>query len=84
MLSVEDLESLEETLAVLSDPEPMAAVRQADAEVAAGGTTALEAGGAGRARPVTGGYRVVYRVDEGRRRVVVLAIGHRADVYRRG
>ena len=41
MLSLEDLESLEETLAVLSDPELLAAVRKADAEVAAGGTTRL-------------------------------------------
>ena len=41
MLSLEDLESLEETLAVLSDPELVAAIREADAEVAAGGTTGL-------------------------------------------
>ena len=41
MLSLEDLESLEETLAVLSDPELMAAIREADAEVAAGRTTPL-------------------------------------------
>jgi antitoxin YefM len=31
MLSLEDLESLEETLAVLSDPELLAAIREADA-----------------------------------------------------
>lgn len=37
MLSLEDLESLEETLAVLSDPELMAAIREADA----GDTTRL-------------------------------------------
>ena len=30
-----------------------------------------------------GDYRVVYRVDDRRRRVQVLVIGHRADVYRR-
>jgi mRNA interferase RelE/StbE len=30
-----------------------------------------------------GDYRVVYRIDD-HRRVVVLAIDHRADVYRRG
>ena len=41
MLSLEDLESLEETLAVLSDPELMAAIREADADVAAGRTTRL-------------------------------------------
>ncbi|HEV3014599.1 MAG TPA: type II toxin-antitoxin system Phd/YefM family antitoxin [Actinomycetota bacterium] len=37
MLSLEDLESLEETLAVLSDPELVAAIREAGA----GGTTRL-------------------------------------------
>lgn len=36
MLSIEDLESLEETLAVLSDPELLAAIRDADAEIEAG------------------------------------------------
>lgn len=41
MLSLEDLESLEETLAVLSDPELMAAIREADSEVAGGRTTRL-------------------------------------------
>lgn len=30
-----------------------------------------------------GDYRVVCRIDEPRRRVHVLAIGHRADIYRR-
>ena len=30
-----------------------------------------------------GDYRVVYRIDEPDRRVHVLAIGHRADIYRR-
>jgi mRNA interferase RelE/StbE len=29
-----------------------------------------------------GDYRVVYRIDERRRRVQVVAIGHRADIYR--
>jgi antitoxin YefM len=41
MLSLEDLESLEETLAVMSDPELMAAIREGDADVAAGRTTRL-------------------------------------------
>jgi mRNA interferase RelE/StbE len=31
-----------------------------------------------------GDYRVVCRIDDRRRRVEVLAIAHRADVYRRG
>jgi mRNA interferase RelE/StbE len=38
----------------------------------------------GRHSAHRGDYRVVYRIDDQRRRVVVLAIGHRADVYRRG
>ena len=41
MLSLEDLESLEETLAILSDPQLLAELREADAEVAAGATTRL-------------------------------------------
>lgn len=36
VLSVEDLESLEETLDILSDPQLLAEIRQAEAEVAAG------------------------------------------------
>jgi mRNA-degrading endonuclease RelE of RelBE toxin-antitoxin system len=30
-----------------------------------------------------GDYRVIYRIDDPRRVVLVLTIGHRADVYRR-
>ena len=41
MLSLEDLESLEETLAVLSDPELVVAIAEADAAVAAGRATRL-------------------------------------------
>jgi prevent-host-death family protein len=41
MLSIEDLESLEETLEVLSNPQLMADIREADAEVAAGRTVTL-------------------------------------------
>ncbi len=29
-----------------------------------------------------GAYRIIYRIDEKRRQIVVLAIDHRADVYR--
>ena len=29
-----------------------------------------------------GDYRVIYQLDEGRQTVVIVAIGHRADVYR--
>jgi len=31
-----------------------------------------------------GDFRVIYRIDEARRRVTITAIDHRADVYRRG
>lgn len=41
MLSVEDLESLEETLAVLSDPELLRDVRASEREAAAGEATRL-------------------------------------------
>jgi mRNA interferase RelE/StbE len=30
-----------------------------------------------------GDYRVIYRIDDRRRVVLVLTIGHRADIYRR-
>jgi mRNA interferase RelE/StbE len=38
----------------------------------------------GRHSAHRGDYRVVYRIDHPRRRVYVLAIGHRGDLYRRG
>lgn len=38
ILSIEDLESLEETLEVLSNPELLAAIREAEADVAEGRT----------------------------------------------
>jgi mRNA interferase RelE/StbE len=38
----------------------------------------------GRHSAHRGDYRVVYRIDDRRQRVEVLAIDHRADVYRRG
>jgi antitoxin YefM len=41
MLSVEDLESLEETLEILSNPALLAQIREAEAEVATGATTPL-------------------------------------------
>jgi prevent-host-death family protein len=41
MLSVDDLESLEETLEVLSNPTLMADIREAEAERVAGRTLAL-------------------------------------------
>jgi len=30
-----------------------------------------------------GDYRVIYRIEPGPRRVLVVAIGHRSDIYRR-
>ena len=38
----------------------------------------------GRRSAHRGDYRVVYRIDDRRRRVEALAIDHRSDVYRRG
>jgi mRNA interferase RelE/StbE len=38
----------------------------------------------GRHSAHRGDYRVVHRIDEERRRVDILAIDHRADIYRRG
>lgn len=41
LVSIEDLESLEETLAILSDPQLLAEVREGEAEVAEGRATPL-------------------------------------------
>lgn len=41
LVSTEDLESLEETLEIMSDPDLMAAIREAEADVAAGRTQRL-------------------------------------------
>ena len=38
----------------------------------------------GRHSAHRGDYRVVYHIDERRRSVDILAIDHRADIYRRG
>ena len=42
LVSPEDLESLEETLAVLSDPELMRQIREGEEEIASGNTMTLE------------------------------------------
>lgn len=42
LLSLDDLESLEETLAILSDPRLLAELREAKSDVQAGRTTALD------------------------------------------
>jgi len=42
LMSIEELESIEETLDILGDPEAMAAIREADADIAAGNTYSLE------------------------------------------
>ncbi|MGV1035513.1 MAG: type II toxin-antitoxin system RelE family toxin [Candidatus Nanopelagicales bacterium] len=41
-------------------------------------------GGNGELRVRSGNYRVVYDIDDGVVLILVLAIGHRKDVYRRG
>lgn len=41
LVSIEDLESLEETLEILSDPQLMKEIREAETDVAAGRTTPL-------------------------------------------
>ncbi len=41
-MNADDLEGLEETLEILSDPAEVAAIREGMAEVAAGNTVALE------------------------------------------
>ncbi|WP_106817718.1 type II toxin-antitoxin system RelE family toxin [Janibacter massiliensis] len=40
-------------------------------------------GGAGEWRVRTGDYRIVYDIDDGVLRVLVLAVGHRREIYRR-
>lgn len=40
-------------------------------------------GGAGEWRVRTGDYRIVYEVEDDRLLVLVVAMGHRRDVYRR-
>ncbi|MCF8528118.1 MAG: type II toxin-antitoxin system Phd/YefM family antitoxin [Candidatus Nanopelagicales bacterium] len=42
LMSAEDLESLEATIELLQDPEAIARVRQAEADVAAGDVTTLD------------------------------------------
>lgn len=39
-------------------------------------------GGAGEWRVRTGDYRIVYEIDGGGLRVLVVAVGHRQNVYR--
>jgi mRNA interferase RelE/StbE len=47
----------------------------------AGGPLHLELLGLHAAR--RGDYRIIYEIDDRQRRVTILAIGHRAHVYRR-
>lgn len=42
LIAADDLESLEETIAVLSDPELMATLRESEADIAAGRTHSLD------------------------------------------
>lgn len=40
------------------------------------------AGGSGELRVRTGDYRVIYEVHDGRLLILVLAVGHRREIYR--
>lgn len=40
-------------------------------------------GGAGEWRARTGDYRIVYEIDDGVLLILVLAVGHRREIYRR-
>jgi mRNA interferase RelE/StbE len=40
-------------------------------------------GGAGEWRVRTGDYRIIYEIHDGRLVILVVAVGHRRDVYRR-
>ena len=40
-------------------------------------------GGAGEWRVRTGDYRIVYEINDGELLVLVLAVGHRREIYRR-
>lgn len=40
-------------------------------------------GGQGEWRVRTGNYRIIYEIDDGVLVILVLAVGHRRDVYRR-
>lgn len=40
-------------------------------------------GGRGEWRVRTGDYRIVYEIDDGVLVILVLAVGHRRDIYRR-
>ena len=53
----------------------------ADAPQRMGKPLRLELEGLWSAR--RGSYRVVYRIDEGKRLVQIITVDHRADVYRR-
>jgi len=44
LVSVDDLEELEETLEIMSDPEAMAAIREAERELAEGGGEVITEG----------------------------------------
>ena len=41
------------------------------------------AGGQGEWRVRTGDYRIIYEIDDGVLLVLVIAVGHRKDIYHR-
>jgi len=92
VISAEDLASLEATLELLSDPDAMQRVRQAQLDrgfISGPLTTAPRRVGTpllapfdGHWRARRGEYRVRYETDDDSHTVRVLDIDHRRDAYR--
>ena len=59
----------------------IAAIRSLSGEPRPVGAKKLRGREAWRIR--VGDYRVIYEVDDGRRRVLIVTVGHRRDIYRR-
>src|SRR5450759_5190960 len=94
LISPDDLESLEETIAILSDPQAMADIRESDATAVlefirgplasepfrVGKPLRNELAGKWVAR--RGEYRIVYTINERMVKVTVVQVSHRRDAYR--
>ncbi|MGH3473907.1 MAG: type II toxin-antitoxin system RelE family toxin [Aeromicrobium sp.] len=84
------------TYAVELAPSAARALRKLDAKARVRAQAAIElladeprppaatrlVGGAGEWRVRTGNYRIIYEIHDNRLLVLVLAVGHRKDVYR--
>ena len=87
VVSVAEWDQLQETIAVLSDPEIRADLAES-AEAAIRGDFTKRVGkplhepyeGLHTAR--RGTYRIMYRIDEGKHAIEIRSIRHRADAYR--